>query len=410
MFLYFYIGAGVILLAGALLFYNFFTHRISHYRKKISSAIQIKDFITALEYSKKLIATHPRQAEYHMQLAEIYIKAKMITSAVDTYRNMLASRIFSLTVREHNIRERLALINLEQGKIVEAFRDLYRIYRTSGNSPLALALLGKIYGSQKKYARAEEFLKKAVNLKPKEAEYHYQLGLLFLDTANLDNAYHELEKAYQLDPGHIKAAYFLALASRQKGLEEKAKLLLQRLNLITPLKDLPDNITQIHLMGQNMLKFEIDEEEERLIQELTASQTSKARENVAQNVSELLSASLEVFTSTAYYVIDRMGYLVQKDIKNRFFDPANEMDVMAIAKKEKDNPEAHRYYIQFTRAKTELGPIPFHDFIEKLHETGIKNGVLIITSTFNPKITEELGKIKKNIILVDAMKLGRYLA
>lgn len=403
---YLYIGIGIAVMAIAVLIYIYFGNRISRYQKKLQFSLHLKDYITAIEFARKLIATHPRSPEYHFQLADIYLKAKMHTSAIDTYRNMLNAKIFSVTIRDFNIRERLALINLEQGKIAEAYQELYRIYKTNSNSPLALSLLGRIYGSQRKYTKAEELLKKACNLKPKDAENHYTLGILFLDMGDLANGYAELDKTYQLDPSHVKAAYFLALASKQKGLEEKAKILLQKLNL-TDIKKLPDNITQVGILAQNMTKFDIDQAEEQINQEFSQA-AGKKDENVATNIHDLLHGGVEIFTTTAYYIIDKMGYLIQKDIKSRFFDPANEIDVLAIPKKDKDNPEAHKYYIQFNKSKSELGAIPFHDFIEKVNESNVRNGVLIITSSFNPKILEELSKIKKNIILVDGTKLSRY--
>ncbi len=267
-------------------------------------------------------------------------------------------------------------------------------------------MLGRIYASQKKYDKAEAFLKEAIALKPNESEYHYQLALVYLDIGDLEPAYTELEKSYHMDPLNLKAQYFLALASRQKGLNEKANIFLEKLNLLDS-QDLPDNITQIGIMTQNISKFEIDEIEEQINQQFLSS--SKIDDNIVHDVDSLIHANIELFHNTSFRIINKMGYVIQKEIKSKFIDPSIEVDVIAIFKKEKGSPSPTLCYIQVARTKSELGTIPFHDFVDKINDAHIHHAVLITTSTFNTKIFEEVSKINKNITLIDANKLTRYL-
>ena len=164
---------------------------------------------------------------------------------------MIKDKIFSSKIKEHHIREKLALINLKQGKIIKTFRELWITVNSYPNSSFALGVLGQIYGSQKKYDKAKDLLKKAINLKSDDVELHYQLGILYLDTRELFLGIQELDLAFKLAPNHVKVQYFLALACWQNGAHEKAKMLFDKLNL-KDLYKLPDNITQIGIKTQNI--------------------------------------------------------------------------------------------------------------------------------------------------------------
>ncbi len=401
-----YIVAGIVFLVIVTILIERFLRREKRWKLQMEYFAQRGDYIMAIDMAKRLINLRNHNPEYHIKLAELYEKAKMKPAAINVYENMLKKKIFSKKWKEHNIREKIALLNLEDGKVVNAFKELYIITNTHTDSPLALGLLGRIYGSQLKYDKAKQYLKKAISLAPDVAEFHYLLGLAYLDTGDLSQGIQELDTAYKLDPSHIKAQYFLALASRQKGLTEKAQMLFKKLN-ITDTSNLPDNVTQLGIMAQNVPKFDIEAMEQDLeseIKELKARETERAK-----SIEELLSAGTNMFHNTAIRVITRLGYVIKNKIKNRLIDPDTEVDFIAIPKKYKDDPRAPLCYIQFNRTKSEIGSIPFADFISKMKEAKAQAGIFITTSSFSKNDYERIGKERLNITLIDGTKLTRYL-
>ncbi len=404
-FIYGGIGVAVLLL---IIFIPKILNSKTKLRSKINSYLKEKNFHAAADTMKKLIALLPDKASGYLELAEIYKKGKLYDDAYNVYNLMLKNKIFSSKISDYNIKEKIAELLLEKGKIVEAFKTCYEIVNKYSNAAKANCLLGRIYGSQGKIEKAISYLKKAVELNDKNIEYHYYLGLAYLDYGDLSNGIIELDKAYKLDNTHLRTQYFLALACRQKGLQEKSQMLFDKLGLKN-INKLPDIVTNIGILAQNMPKFDIESMEIKLKNEFgenKGAESSKEEKNTAQNMEELLNAGTEIFHSTVLKIINKMGYLVKKEIRNRLIDPDVELDLIVVSKRdEKQTP----YFLQFTRSKSEIGTIPFADFISKIKEANTNNGIFITTSTFAPQNIERAKKEKLNITLIDKNKLSRYI-
>lgn len=399
------IGGGVFLVLLTIILTRFL-NREARWLKLLQIYEKRNDYLMAIDYAKKLTELRKYKPDYWMKLAELYEKSKLRAAAIEIYDNMIKNKIFSAKFKEHNIREQKALLEIEDGKIIDAFKELYLITKTNPKSPLALALLGRIYGSQLKYDKAKEYLTKAIQIKDDIAEFHYLLGILYLDMGELSQAIVELDKAYNLDPNHIKAAYFLALACRQKGLNDKAKFLFEKLNLRN-LSGLPTNVTQIAIMSQNIPQFNIEELENSIKAE-EASLKEKIG-NKATSIEELLNADTTTFYNTAVSVISKLGYIIKKEVKSQLIDPSSQLNFIAISKKNKDKPDAPLCFIEFHRTSSEIGSIPLADFISKIKENKASTGILITTSTFISSAQERISKEKVNITLIDHNKLVRYL-
>ena len=100
---------------------------------------------------------------------------------------------------------------------------------------------------------------------------------------------------------------------------------------------------------------------------------------------------------------------MQKEVKTQLTDPSSEINFTVIQKKEKNNPDAKKYFLQITKTSGELGSIPFSDFLSKMNETEMLNGIVIITSHFAADIPGKAKNENGEIILIDADKLKRYL-
>ena len=64
---------------------------------------------------------------------------------------------------------------------------------------------GQEYLAKKDYARATLEFRNAANVMPRDAEPHYQTGLVFLETGNMASAVNAFQKATALDPKHAAA-------------------------------------------------------------------------------------------------------------------------------------------------------------------------------------------------------------
>jgi tetratricopeptide (TPR) repeat protein len=98
-------------------------------------------------------------------------------------------------------------------------------YNAAANYYYALSLRRRTTGGDSAEAdrKAEELLRKAIQLKPDWAEAHYQLGLLYDDQALADNAIPEYQAAVRLRPDLATAHYKLAQLYRKRGQRDLAQ-------------------------------------------------------------------------------------------------------------------------------------------------------------------------------------------
>jgi Tfp pilus assembly protein PilF len=117
------------------------------------------------------------------------------------------------------------------------YEDAKRILQPLKNDPEALHLLSRIAMVQADDEAAADFCRKAVQLRPSSAEYHYCTGnavrslvqhsSIFKQPGLSKEAREELTRAIELDPNHLPARlalldYYLFAPSIAGGSEEKA--------------------------------------------------------------------------------------------------------------------------------------------------------------------------------------------
>jgi tetratricopeptide (TPR) repeat protein len=96
---------------------------------------------------------------------------------------------------------------------------------------------GQTFLAKKDYARALLEFRNAANVMPKDAEPHYQTGLVYLETGDLASAVGAFQKATTLNPKHAGAQLRLAdlmTTSQTKSVLEDAEKRLQGLLAATP--------------------------------------------------------------------------------------------------------------------------------------------------------------------------------
>jgi tetratricopeptide (TPR) repeat protein len=91
---------------------------------------------------------------------------------------------------------------------------------------------GEEYLSKKDYSRAVIEFKNAVQVRPRDAEAYYQLGLAYLGSGSVLSAYPEFKRATELNPAHTSAQVKLSellLSSRDQETAREVESRLQKL-------------------------------------------------------------------------------------------------------------------------------------------------------------------------------------
>lgn len=146
------------------------------------------------------------------------------------------------------------------GNLQQAESDLRSVLRANPREYRALNLLGMIRAQQQRNAEAEKIFKKVIQQKPDFAGAHVNLGLLYLQMSQLDDAVAQFQEALRLEPGRDDALGALlntwrvqARADVQAGEGEKALALLIQARKASP-KD-PDVLYDFGMVALRMNLF-----------------------------------------------------------------------------------------------------------------------------------------------------------
>ncbi len=129
-----------------------------------------------------------------------------------------------------NLHFNLGLVQQSLGNLVDAVR-LYQ-KAIALRRPQATALdwiqLGTAQQAAGAVQEAEGSYQKGLDLDPRSAQGHYELGKLYFQQKDLDRAEQALAKATELDPSLVKAFYQYGQVCLRRGDPERGKMLLDK--------------------------------------------------------------------------------------------------------------------------------------------------------------------------------------
>lgn len=144
-------------------------------------------------------------------------------------------RAMGVTAERPESHMNLAAAYRDRGNIERARREFRTALRLDSTFVPALLEWGRMENQQNRNDRAEELLRRAVNLRPDLGEAHYMLGLLLGETrTRLEEAATHLERAAELLPERPRVQYNYGLAMQRLGRREAAEEALRSAHELSP--------------------------------------------------------------------------------------------------------------------------------------------------------------------------------
>jgi tetratricopeptide (TPR) repeat protein len=109
----------------------------------------------------------------------------------------------------------------QQDKLSEAETIYNELLQEDPDNANILNLLGLVFYRQKKYDRAVEYIKRALAIAP-DAYFYLNLGNIYYDMGEIDNAISEYNKSLELEKNNIKVLFSLAECYKRKNNFESA--------------------------------------------------------------------------------------------------------------------------------------------------------------------------------------------
>lgn len=152
------------------------------------------DFPKSKIYFLKALKISPNTLELKIGLANIYELLNQYEKAIQLYEEILQVHPNNI-IATNNLATILVNYKTDRNSLARA-RQLVKNFTTS-NQPALLDTLGWVYFRTGSYKDAQAAIEAAVKLSPETPEFHYHLGMIYLQTGNRNKAKIHLHKAVE---------------------------------------------------------------------------------------------------------------------------------------------------------------------------------------------------------------------
>jgi len=111
----------------------------------------------------------------------------------------------------------LGLERYNAGHLPDAVSIFQQILQTKPNQPVALNLLGVIFGKLGNHDGGVDLITKALTVRPDYADAHNNIGTIFMDLGKLNDAVASFQNALAIKPDYADAHYNLGLTFWKQG-------------------------------------------------------------------------------------------------------------------------------------------------------------------------------------------------
>jgi tetratricopeptide (TPR) repeat protein len=182
----------------------------------LAGLIQRKKFQSAMRRAKRLIAGNPRNAEAHYYLGLAYHGEKQNEAALAELKTVLNLGISERDIPEVPFRELLARLLANQGEGEEALKEYLLLIKLIPTHADYYFQAGKLFNERNRLKLAADYLRKAVELKPRDGNIHAELGLMLYKEKKVQEAKAALSAALKQqceNPGRIH--YYLGKIQKE---------------------------------------------------------------------------------------------------------------------------------------------------------------------------------------------------
>ena len=183
------------------------------------------------------------------------LRKKLIAQAFDCHSKgdfetaeKYYEKFFSNGFNDARVYSNLAILFKETSREIEALDLLAKSIKRYPNNSVSYAIISDILRSQGKLKEAHLSIDKAINIDPDVADYHFNLGLIFIGLRILSKAVISLKQAIFIDPKLIEA--HLSLFSVQMDLSNlsEAELSIKKVIELDPNSSIAHfNLSRIYI-------------------------------------------------------------------------------------------------------------------------------------------------------------------
>ena len=167
------------------------------------------DLLKAMRAAKAAIEANPQDAEAHYLLGKAYMADKREEQALREFKSVSRLGIEGKDIPETEFRETLASLYAKFHEEEEALKEYIMLIKHHPENHGYYFQTGKLFASRNRPDLAEQYLRKAVSLNPKEEQYRQEMGMFYYLAKRIKEAAVEFEAAIKLNPANALALLYM---------------------------------------------------------------------------------------------------------------------------------------------------------------------------------------------------------
>ncbi|MDR2257564.1 MAG: tetratricopeptide repeat protein [Treponema sp.] len=195
--------------AGFLIFFVIKSLIAPHKVEALADLIKKGRIQTTIKTAKRIIIRDPKNAEAHYYLGMAYHKESRDELALPEFKAVNQIGISGKNIPEVEFRQLLAqlFVRFKQGE--EALKEYLLLIKLMPNRAEYYYWAGKLFTERNRTDMAENYLRKAAELSPRDGKIHYELGVMLYKDKKAREAKAALEIALKYQNDNAQIHFFL---------------------------------------------------------------------------------------------------------------------------------------------------------------------------------------------------------
>ncbi|MDR1307918.1 MAG: tetratricopeptide repeat protein [Treponema sp.] len=162
-----------------------------------------------IKAAKAILAGDPKNADARYFLAKAYLAEKKEDLAYGELKTLSLSGAAGEFTPEEDFRKELAQLFVKNKQIEEALKEYILLIKLKPEKPEYYYWAGKLFTERNRPDMAQNYLRKAAELSPRDPKIHFELGVMLYKSKNTMEAKDALERSLKFQADNAQAYYYL---------------------------------------------------------------------------------------------------------------------------------------------------------------------------------------------------------
>ena len=201
----------IILSAGIGFFIFYIVKSISIPKRtdQLSEFLQRGKTQAVIKAAKAILEKEPKNADVRYFLGKAFLMEKKENLAFVEFKTLSQSGAMGDYIPEENFRNELAQLFIKNRQAEEALKEYILLIKMAPEKPEYYYWAGKLFNERNRPDMAQNYLKKAAALAPRDARIQFELGVMLYNNKNAVEAKDALERSLKYQGDNAQAYFYL---------------------------------------------------------------------------------------------------------------------------------------------------------------------------------------------------------